>query len=318
MPLSVVIPSYNQRGQLTACLDALGTLDDDDHEVIVVNGPSTDGTSGAMEQREDVDCLLECSSRNLNVARNIGLREASRDYVAFLSPQYRVTEGWARAILETLEGHVDAVSGPTGPGDEAPPDEIGDRPATDELTITGGNMALTRGAVTALDGFDEYLDIGGTRDIYRRLTHEGLHLVWHPDMRVEPIYPADDNPEGDGGLPPAGWQDRRDPGWGVRYRSRAYLEVKNDGLRPGVIARLAGAALRDGSSAAADVLRGNGQPTAWMGNGVSVVRNVIVGIRDGRAARRADRTPARNPHGLSRADEDRIAARIDRRSEAPP
>ena len=315
MVLSVVIPSYNQRSQLVACLDTIGTLSTET-EIIVVNGPSSDGTSGVMAERDDVDCLLECSSRNLNVARNIGLAEASEDFIALLAPQHRVHEGWGGVITETLSGHVDAVSGPIAPGDNSS-DDIGDSAADQDLAISGGNMALTRSALTALDGFDEYLDIGGTSDLYRRLTHEGLHLVWHPGMRVQPNHP-DDVTVSENAVPPAGWQEHRDPDWGVRYRSRAYLEVKNDGLRPWVIAGLVASALRDGGAAASDVIRGHGRPTAWVGNGTSVLRNSIVGIRDGRDARRADRTTARNPHGLSRADADRIAARTDRRTETPP
>ena len=313
MSLSVVIPSYNQRSELTTCLDTLQHVSTD-LEIIVVNGPSTDGTSGIIERRDDVDCLIECSSRNLNVARNIGLHEATNDRIALLAPQYRVGEQWATAIIETLDGEVDAVSGPVTPSTESRPDEIGDPGSEADMAINGGNVALTRSALTALDGFDEYLEIGGARDLYRRLTHVRLHLVWHPEMRVTPSQSAGEN----AGIDPAGWQEQGDPKWGPRYRSRAYLEVKNRGVRPGVIATLGGAAIRDGATAARDVLRGHGRPSAWVGNGVSVLTNTIRGIRDGWSARRADATATRNPHGMSRVDKECIAARTDRRNTTPP
>ncbi|PSP40440.1 glycosyl transferase family 2, partial [Halobacteriales archaeon QH_10_70_21] len=44
MYLSVVVPTLNDRDRLESCLDALSA--DAPDEGIVVNGPSTDGTSG--------------------------------------------------------------------------------------------------------------------------------------------------------------------------------------------------------------------------------------------------------------------------------
>lgn len=312
MSLSVVIPSYNQCGQVTACLDALSTLEIDT-EIIVVNGPSTDGTSGVVRERDDVDCLLECSSRNLNVARNAGLSEASEHFVALLSPRYRVTEKWAHAIQETLAGGVDAASGPATPSSEDETKGIEDTPNADGLAINGGNLALTRGAITALDGFDEYLDLGGARDLGQRLRGTGLQFVWHPGMRVEPVSDDIELPPVHAAVPPAGWQDHRDPGWGVIYRSRSYLRVKNQGIRPAVIGGIAMIALRDGATAASEVIDGNASPSAWFGNGSRVLKNVIIGMKKGRTARRADRTTARNPHGLSRSRDEKIADRVDHR-----
>ncbi|PSP62857.1 hypothetical protein BRC77_08735 [Halobacteriales archaeon QH_8_64_26] len=121
MDLSVVVPTLNGRTQLLRCLDALSA-----HaptvEVIVVNGPSTDGTTGAVREREDVDVLVEIADRNLNVARNAGVENASGEWVAFVSDEYSIEPAWSEALGEAareetlgtdsrLAGAVDSIAG---------------------------------------------------------------------------------------------------------------------------------------------------------------------------------------------------------------
>jgi hypothetical protein len=48
-----------------------------------------------------------------------------------------------------------------------------------------------------------------------------------------------------------------------------------------------------------NVLGGESQPSRWFGTGRAVTVNLAVGLRDGHAARRLDRTPRRNPRGRS-------------------
>lgn len=307
MRLSVILPTCNERDELAACLDALAEHADP-AEVIVVNGPSSDGTSGMIREREDVDVLVECTSRNLNVARNVGLREAGGEGCALVAPAYRVQPGWFDAVVDTLAGNADVVTGPAVADSEA---ELADRDRSARIRIIGGNLALTRPAITALDGFDEYLMTDGAEDLGQRVAGQGVQVTWHPDMAVR----RDDREprrQHRGGYGHA-WQGTDAVDWGAIYRSLAYRVVKNQGLGVRVIGNLGAAAGRDGLSAATDVVRGRGTPSAWAGNGVTVVRNAIRGCIDGYHARRADGTPARNPHGLSRAPPDVVAGRYDRR-----
>lgn len=76
MDLSVVVPTLNGRDRLAACLDALAAHAPE-AEVIVANGPSADGTTGMVRDRDDVDVLVEISDRTVNVARNAGIEVAT-------------------------------------------------------------------------------------------------------------------------------------------------------------------------------------------------------------------------------------------------
>lgn len=333
MELSVVVPTLNGRDRLAACLDALAAHAPD-AEVIVANGPSADGTTGMVRDRDDVDVLVEISDRTVNVARNAGIEVAGGDAVALVDYDKRIGESWLEGVREGL-AHADVVTGPVRPtgsaaGDDARNDgdrvdggrDDGDRVGGPEAgddggperrriasrTVTyfaGGNVAFKRETLRDLDGFDEYLRIGGARDAAHRLARMDREVAWNDAVAVgeEPPNPT----------APDGGRTARD--WGWKYRALAYRLVKNYGVRPSALVRTGKHAITDAASVARDVVRGEATPSGWFANGRDVVVGILSGGSDGLVARTRDRSPARNPNGIStRAD--RAVARYDVREES--
>ncbi|MFB6097461.1 MAG: glycosyltransferase family 2 protein [Haloferacaceae archaeon] len=298
MDVSVVVPTLNARERLSACLDALAA-----HapgvEVVVVNGPSADGTTGMVRDRDDVDVLVEISSRNPNVSRNAGIEAATGGVVAFVSSDLRVSESWLPAIEDGL-ADAPVVTGPThramakGTATETP-ERVRVR-SRDVTFFNGRNVALRDWVLSDLDGFDEYLETAGERDAAHRLAGLGHEVRWRRDMSVREELGAD------GGAASTGW------GW--RYRARTYSLVKNYGLRPSVAFRIAARSVGDAAATARDLLRGSGSPSAWVGNGGAVLSGIYTGASDGLVARTRDRTATRNPHGVS-ARADRVVTKYD-------
>jgi glycosyltransferase involved in cell wall biosynthesis len=298
MDLSVVVPTLNGRDRLAATLDALSS-DAPDAEVVVVNGPSADGTTGMVRDRDDVDVLVEVSTRTLNVARNAGVDAAAGDAIAFVGYDLTVEPGWAAAVRDGLRT-ADAVTGPTTRGGDSP-----DGPEQTDIrgrTVTyfpGDNVAFGRPVLDALDGFDEYLETGGARDAAHRLAENGYIVRWDDEMKATATYGSD------GGERPA------DRALTWKYRALAYRMMKNYGPRPTVFARLLRHATVEGVDAFRALVRGDVAPTRWLGNGRNVAVGSLTGLSDGLVARARDRSAARNPHGVStRAD--RAVARYDR------
>lgn len=299
MDVSVVVPTLNDRDRLEGCLDALAAEGPD--EVIVVNGPSTDGTSGMVRDRDDVDVLVEIDDRNVNTSRNAGLDRARGDVVAYLVPTVRVEDGWTDAIRETIPD-AGVVTGPTH-------EELRAGVATDAVEtrairgrsvtyFNGGNAAFAREVLEDLDGFDETLATGGARDAAHRVAGLGYGVAWASEMCVARETATD------------GGTAERD--WRTRYHSLAYRLAKNYGLHPTVWLRTGRHAVVDAYSTLRDVARGDARPTSWFGNGREVLLGSASGYADGIRARYADRSPRRNPNGLSgRAD--RAVAVYDRR-----
>lgn len=299
MEVSVVVPTLNDREELRGCLDALAA--ESPAEVVVVNGPSTDGTSGMVRDRDDVAVLVEVDDRNVNAARNAGLDRARGDAVAFVNPSLSVEPGWHEAVVTAL-ADADAVTGPTHEQlqagvatDTAESRRIRGREVT---YFNGGNVAFTDETLEDIDGFDERLDVGGARDAAHRIAGVDREVAWSAEMCVAREAAAD------GG--------RTERGWRSRYRSLTYRLAKNYGPHPTVVTRTLRHALDDAASAFRDVARGDAKPTVWLGNGRDVAVGGVSGFTDGLRARYADRSPARNPAGWSDRT-DRAVAVYDRR-----
>jgi glycosyltransferase involved in cell wall biosynthesis len=287
MQLSVVVPTLNGREQLSRTLDAL-----DDHapdaEIIVVNGPSADGTTGMVQDHDVVDVLVEIADRTVNAARNAGIDHATGDVVALVNQGLVVDEGWVDAIRTGFDD-ADVVTGPTHEqmraGMTTETEETNSIAGRDVTYVNGGNVAFHRRVLDDLDGFDEYLDIGGARDVAHRLPRLDYAISWQPGMCVQREF------EADGGI--------RQTEWGWKYRSLAYRLVKNYGMRPTVLRRLFSHAGSDALSTLREVVRGEARPSNWLSTGRTVLANSSLGIKDGLWARTVDRTVRRNPKGRS-------------------
>lgn len=301
MDLSVVVPTLDGRERLGRCLDALAA-----HapgaEVVVVNGPSTDGTSGMVRNRDDVDVLVEVAERNLNVARNAGIAASSGDPVALVGYDLAVEPGWYGAVAEGVTAGADVVTGPTRRAVEVgmttESEESGEFAGRTVTFFNGDNVALSRAALEDLDGFDEYLETGGARDASHRLAGLDREVVWDGGMAVTGEYGTD------GG--------RADRDWGATYRSFAYRLVKSYGPRPGVLARVIARAGRDCGSSVRDVVDGEVAFSAWANSLGATASGLGAGTKDGLRARLRDRSPGRNPNGLS-SRYDRAVEVYDRR-----
>ena len=187
MRFSVVVNTYNRAQSLALTLEGLRRLDHDDFEVVVVNGPSTDGTDELLARLEGEVKVLHCPERNLSASRNVGIAGSAGDIVAFIDDDAYPHPGWLTALERAFEDdEVAAAGGPvldhTGWTFQAwrsyasrfanPRWEQEQGPEPGWLLsvpgapvfpyTTGTNSAFRRDRLVALGGFDEefeyYLD----------------------------------------------------------------------------------------------------------------------------------------------------------------
>jgi glycogen(starch) synthase len=101
--VSVVINTYNRARSLQSVLAALPRQNYSPFEVIVVNGPSDDGTGEVLERHRDWIRVGTCQDKNLSVSRNVGIAMAQGEIVAFLDDDAVPDENWLTQLVPVFE-----------------------------------------------------------------------------------------------------------------------------------------------------------------------------------------------------------------------
>jgi hypothetical protein len=110
--VSIVINTYNRCASLATTLASLRRQNYPHLEVIVVNGPSTDGTAELLKSWRDFVRVGTCADRNLSVSRNVGIAMAAGDLVAFIDDDGVPDENWlADAVAGFDREEVAGVGG---------------------------------------------------------------------------------------------------------------------------------------------------------------------------------------------------------------
>jgi GT2 family glycosyltransferase len=103
---AVVIPNWNGRHWLPACLASLAAQELVPSEVIIVDNGSTDGS---LEYLRDAHPAVRVIALEANTgfahAANRGLRAASGDAVALINTDVELDPDWLRRMAAALEGH---------------------------------------------------------------------------------------------------------------------------------------------------------------------------------------------------------------------
>ena len=107
--LSVIVPAYNNPGDLRECLTALSASSCPGLEIIVVDDASTDETSligGSMGAR----VMRLARNAGPAAARNYGAREAQGEILFFVDADVAVAPGVLRRVLDAFDQNSDAAA----------------------------------------------------------------------------------------------------------------------------------------------------------------------------------------------------------------
>ncbi|MBI4887704.1 MAG: glycosyltransferase family 2 protein [Acidobacteria bacterium] len=111
MTFSIVVPAYNESGDIRATCEALLRLTPQP-EVIVIDDGSTDDTAAIVRQyltRPSVTLIQQPSNRGQGVARNVGVRAATGDVVVFVDADVRLPPDFLERLAPHYERGADYV-----------------------------------------------------------------------------------------------------------------------------------------------------------------------------------------------------------------
>src|SRR5262245_13454924 len=98
---TVIVAVYNGASTIEACVASLLALHypRPDHEIIVVDNGSTDGTAAVLASFGDRVRVLTEPTRGASAARNRGIRHARGRVIAFTDADCTVEPGWLAALV---------------------------------------------------------------------------------------------------------------------------------------------------------------------------------------------------------------------------
>jgi len=101
--VSIVVPTFNRFERLRRCIDKIRRNVPHPHEVIVVDGGSTDGTREWLQAQDDLRVILEAKREGAVAAFNKGFRAAAGYYVMWLNDDAYPLPGAVEAAVAMME-----------------------------------------------------------------------------------------------------------------------------------------------------------------------------------------------------------------------
>jgi glycosyltransferase involved in cell wall biosynthesis/GT2 family glycosyltransferase len=207
---SIIVNTYNRVSFLEKLLASFNHIEYDAFEVVVVNGPSIDGTAAFLESYSGRIKVANCPEANLSLSRNIGIAEAAGEIIVFIDDDALPSDTkWlsrmVRAFQHDKSGRLRGAGGPVLHKDT---DNYAFKGGVtsdygmqifleEELSgetidgirwiqgVAGGNCGFYRSTLQEIGGFDEnfvyYLD---ETDVCLRMSRRGYEIVYIDDCSV--------------------------------------------------------------------------------------------------------------------------------------
>ncbi len=195
MPLTIVIPAFNEEKYIANTLDTCISLltNKIEYEIIVVDNASTDTTPTILKKYSQIKFIPLAKKTTISRARNIGWRASSNILVAFIDADMIITSAWVTA-MKTLELSIVEI-----------PMQITGRKCfpsqspswiekiwfnnenyrnKNERYINSGNLITSKVLLTHINGFDEELITGEDVDICVRAVKSGAQLIINEDFKI--------------------------------------------------------------------------------------------------------------------------------------
>ncbi|MFH0821474.1 MAG: glycosyltransferase [Pseudomonadota bacterium] len=204
--VSIIIPVYNGERTIRACLESLVRQCGPGFEIIVVDDGSVDVTVELCRSFPQVR-IIEPGRGGPSRARNIGIKAARGEFIAFTDGDCTADEAW---LAELVAGFEDDRTAGVGGDQKSPDDEtdtgrliqsfmktigfITDYIKTDaDFKETPHNpsccVMYRKSVLEEVGGFDETLFPGEDVDLDARLIRRGYRLIYNPRACVSHYRP---------------------------------------------------------------------------------------------------------------------------------
>lgn len=204
--VSIVVGVRNEEKYISECIESLLHVDypNEKYEILIVDGMSNDNTQNIVKQYP-VKLILN-EKQNVAVARNLGVKEAKGDFIAFTDGDCKVDKSWLKMLVKGFmdaSNDVACVGGPNLVFDTDPTFARVVGYAQETLMGSGGsaqshrytkkqyvqsiancNALYKKSAIEEVGYFDEYFVMGQDGDLNHRMQKKGYRFWYVPDAKV--------------------------------------------------------------------------------------------------------------------------------------
>ncbi len=198
--VSVIIPAYNYAHYLPDAIESVLAQTYPDIELLIVDDGSTDRTPAVVSRFGDALRYIYQDNAGLSAARNTGIRNATREYLAFLDAD----DLWKPTMIETLMARFERLGDEfllvacqhENVDDKGRPlvgkkydRQVSGEVRTRDILLKSRFMAdaviAKRGAFDTCGGFDTTLKSTEDRDMWLRTSRAGkIYVVPEPLLQV--------------------------------------------------------------------------------------------------------------------------------------
>jgi GT2 family glycosyltransferase len=180
--VSVILPTFQRRRLVCSAIESVLAQTFQDFELIVVDDGSTDGTAEELAAYNGRIRFRRQQNRGVAAARNLGLRLARGEIVAFLDSDDRWLPDHLEVVTTMLERQPGSVLASTCPSYRISDCEsvartrlarVLPRSLVGDFVGLPSCVAVRRQCLVAVGGFDERLRVGEDTDLWQRLAFEG-------------------------------------------------------------------------------------------------------------------------------------------------
>ena len=140
--VSIVICTYDRAEYLQKCLDSMLNQTYGNFEVIIVNGPSTDNTASILKNYP-FKTVQQIKKSGLSAARNLGIKEAKGDIIAFIDDDGVADKNWIKNLVKRYKDET--IGGVGGIIYKAGTNDVWEAKDNRILVIQGSSLDLTTG-----------------------------------------------------------------------------------------------------------------------------------------------------------------------------
>jgi glycosyltransferase involved in cell wall biosynthesis len=183
--ISIVVAAYNERDNLEDLIPSFVKYEIPEKAEIIVVDSGSDDTLEYFVDKPFIKYIRNWKRLFAGEARNLGIKNASGDVIAFLDADTIVLEGWFEELLKSAKEH-DIVAGaaPSLPGQKSRLPRVSIMIDGQDITWPTCNIFYKKKVLDTVGGFQ--VGMLGAEDVHLnyRCVKAGFKIVYNPQMKV--------------------------------------------------------------------------------------------------------------------------------------